>query len=234
MPSTPGRPSVVRSHRRGGPRRRISLAPWLVVFAVIALVGAGVTAGYTYLVKGGCSGQAQATIVVTPRIESIMNRLARSWADTSPSVNGTCASVTISAKDSAEVSTDLAGDWDSKSMGDPPDVWVPDSSAWVKKASVDADAERIMPDLQPSLARTPTVIAMPKELAQAAGITDKPLTWQEIINKLNSSKGWKEYGHQEWGQFKVGLSSPQTSTAGLLALLAISDTNDNGEVSEDE
>jgi Ca-activated chloride channel family protein len=75
---------------------------------------------------------------------------------------------------------------------------------------------------------------MPKELAQAAGMTAKPLTWQEIIDKLNSSQGWKAYGHGEWGQFKVGLSDPQASTAGLLALLAISDTNDNGEVSEDE
>jgi len=201
---------------------------------VILLVGAGVTAGYTFLIKGGCSGQAEATIVVTPRIESIMQRLAQSWEQTSPSVSGTCGSVTISAKDSAEVANALAGDWDTKSDGATPDAWVPDSSAWVRKASVDADAERIMPDLQPSLARTPTVIAMPKQLAQAAGMTAKPLTWQQIMAKLAVADGWKAYNHAEWGPFKVGLSDPQASTAGLLALMAISDTDDNGEVSPEE
>ena len=36
------------------------------------------------------------------------------------------------------------------------------------------------------------------------------------------------------GPFKVGLSDPQASTAGLLALMALSDTDDNGEISEGE
>ena len=60
MPSY-GRTGSVRSHRRGGPPRRIALAPWLIIGSVIALVGAGVTAGYAFLIKGGCSGQAEAT-----------------------------------------------------------------------------------------------------------------------------------------------------------------------------
>ncbi len=232
MPSY-GRSATVRSHRRGGPPRRIALAPWLIIGSVIILVGAGVTAGYAYL-TGGCSGRAEATIVVTPRIESIMQKLNEDWAHTSPSVNGTCAAVTVAAKDSAEVAQALAGEWDVKTDGATPDAWVPDSSAWIRKASVDADAERIIPDLQPSLARTPTVIAMPKQLAQAAGMTAKPLTWQQIIDKLNTSGGWKAYDHDEWGAFKVGLSDPQASTAGLLALMAISDTDDDGEVSQQE
>ena len=119
---------------------------------------------------------------------------------------------------------------DPRPTGKGPDVWVPDSSAWVRKASADADAERVIPDLQPSLARTPTVIAMPKPLAEAAGMAKAPLTWQQIIDKLNTPEGWQAYNHAEWGDFKVGLSDPQESTAGLLALMAISDTDDNGEV----
>lgn len=231
---TYGRNSTVRSHRRGGARRRVNLGPWLITAAVIALVASGATAGYTYFVKDSCSGNSTASVVVTPRLESIMKKLGQSWEETSPSVGGTCGSVTISAKDSSEVVTALANDWDTKTAGPTPDVWVPDSSAWVRKASVDADAERIMPELQPSLARTPTVIAMPKELAEAAGMTAGPLTWQQIIDKLNAPTGWKAYNHSEWGPFKVGLSDPQASTAGLLALMAISDTDDSGDVSEAE
>ena len=232
--STYGRNSTVRSHRRGGARRRINLAPWFITGAVVLLVAAGATAGYTYFVKDSCSGQSSAAVVVTPKLEAIMKSLGRSWADTSPSVGGTCGSVTVTSKDSSEVVTALAGDWDTKTEGPTPDVWVPDSSAWVRKASVDADAERIMPDLQPSLARTPTVIAMPKPLADAAGMTTGQLTWQEIIDKLQAPAGWSAYNHADWGQFKVALSDPQASTAGLLALMAISDTDDSGDVSSKE
>ena len=229
-----GRPATVRSHRRGGPRRRLAIAPWVAIATVIALVGGGLTVGYVYLIKGGCSGEASATVVVTPRIESIMQSLSQRWAETSPQVKGVCAKVDISAKDSAEVATALAGDWDTKTMGATPDGWVPDSTAWVRRASVDADAERIMPDLSPSLARSPTVIAMPKEMAEAAGMVAKPLTWKEIIDKLNAPDGWKSYQHAEWGPFKVGLADPQVSTPGLLALMAISDTDDSGDVDEAE
>ncbi|HLT11738.1 MAG TPA: substrate-binding domain-containing protein [Micromonosporaceae bacterium] len=199
----------------------------------ILLVGAGATAGYTYLIKGGCTGRAEATILVTPRIESIMNDLGQQWTESSPSVDGTCGAVTILSMESSAVATALTGDWDVATYGPAPDVWVPDSSAWVRKASADADAERIMPDLQPSLARTPTVIAMPRPMAEAAGMFE-PLTWHQIIEKLNEPDGWATYDHEEWGPFKVGLSDPQVSTAGLLALMAISDANDDGEVSDEE
>jgi Ca-activated chloride channel family protein len=233
MPSY-GRSSTVRSHRRGGPRRRMAFGPVLIVLAVIALVAAGTTAIYAVFIRGGCDGQATATVYVSPRVERIMQQLRQAWLETSPSVNDTCASVTIVSKESAEMTTALANEWDPASQGAPPDVWVPDSSAWVRKASTDADAERSVPDLQPSLARTPAVIAMPKPLADAAGMATGQLTWQQIISKLNSADGWKQYQHPEWGGFKVGLSDPQESTAGLLALMAITDTDDSGDVSPEE
>ncbi len=232
MPSY-GRTSTVRSHRRGGPRRRSRLAPWLIGGSVIALVAAGLVAGYAYFVKNSCSGKAEATVAVTPRIGSIMQKLATDWQNSSPSVNGVCASVNILQREASDMATALTTDWDTK-QGAPPDVWVPDSSAWVREASANRIAERMMPDLQPSLARTPTVIAMPKPLADAAGMIAKPLTWQQIIQKLNAPGGWKTYSHPEWGGFKVGLSNPQDSTPGLLALMAISDTDDDGEVTPQE
>jgi Ca-activated chloride channel family protein len=231
-----GRTGYVRSHRRGGARtrRRVALAPWIITIFALVLVGGSVTAGVAYLVRGGCTGKAEATIVVTPRIESIMEKLDTDWAKTSPSVDGTCAEVTIRSKESSEMATALAGEWDTKTQGTPPDVWVPDASAWVRKASVDADAERIMPDRQPSLARSPTVIAMPKQMAEAAGLTRAPQTWQQIIQRLSRPQGWKAYDHADWGRFKVALSDPQTSTAGLLSLMAISDADDSGDVGESE
>lgn len=233
MPSF-DRSSTVRSHRRGGTRRRSAVTLWLGIGAVLVLVGGGAVAGYTFLIKDSCSGRAEATIVVTPRIEPIMQQLNQDWAKTTPSANGVCTAVTVRAAESSAVATALGESWDAGAQGPPPDVWVPDSSAWVRKASADADAERLIPDLQPSLARTPTVIAMPRPMAEAAGMSSAPLTWQQIIAKLNAPDGWGAYAHTEWGPFKVGLSDPQASTAGLLALMALSDTDDNGEISEAE
>ena len=228
MPSS-GRTSTVRSHRRGGPRRRFPLGTVLVI-AVVLVLGGGVTAGVVLLKKDSCSGSASANVVVAPKIQTIMAKLANDWAQTNPNVNGVCGSVVVSAKESPDMVTALANaKWDD-SFGAAPDVWVPESSAWVRKASADADAERIMPDLPPSLARTPTVIAMPRQLAEAAQMTNTQLTWRQIVDKLSSSKGWQTYSHPEWGPFKVGLSDPQASTPGLLALMAISDTDDDGEV----
>jgi Ca-activated chloride channel family protein len=229
-----GGSGTVRSHRRGGRRRSVPVAPWLIAATVVVLLAGGVTAAVALVASNGCSGRQEAIVVVTPRIETIMQQLNTAWAATEPSVDGTCVSVTVSGRDSAEVSAALAGEWDPKANGPTPDVWVPDASAWVRKASVDADAERIIPDLQPSLARTPTVIAMPREMAQAAGMVRTPLTWRQIVNKLNRPGGWAAYEREEWGPFKVGLSDPQESTAGLLALMAISDIDDSGDVSEEE
>jgi Ca-activated chloride channel family protein len=232
MPSY-GRTSTVRSHRRGGPRRRFPLGAVLII-GVVLVLGGGLTAGVVLLNKDSCSGNATATVVVAPRIQAIMAKLADDWAQTSPDVDGVCGSVVISGKESPDMASALSNaDWN-PSNGPAPDVWVPESSAWVQKASVDADAERVMPDLPPSLARTPTVIAMPRPLAEAAMMLDTPLTWRQIVDKLSSTKGWQTYQHPEWGAFKVGLSDPQGSTPGLLALMAISDTDDDGEISPAE
>jgi Ca-activated chloride channel family protein len=128
----------------------------------------------------------------------------------------------------------LGSQWDPKS-GTAPDVWVPDSSAWVRRASTAAIAERMMPDLQPSLARTPNVLAMPKPMAEALGWPDGELSWQDMINKVAADpQGWAKYNKAGWGPFKFGMSDPLQSTAGLLALMAILDGNDDGEVTADE
>jgi Ca-activated chloride channel family protein len=233
MPSY-GRTSTVRSHRRGGSARsRARLASWLIAASAVLLATAGLGGVYGYTVKTNCTGRATTNIVVTPRLAPIMQTLAANWARTSPSVNGFCGSVTIASRESAEMATALTTDWD-PALGAKPDVWVPDSTAWVKDASANRTAERMIPDLQPSLARTPTVIAMPKPLADAAAMTSKSLTWVEIVQKLDLPGGWKSYSHPEWGAFKVGLSNPQESTPGLLALMAIADSNDNGELDATE
>lgn len=229
-----GRPANVRSHRRGGPRRRLNVAPWIVISTVVLLVLGGLTAGYVYLVKQSCTGQVRATVVASTATKTILENLARRWAATEPAVDGTCAEVEILAKDSAEMAAALQEQWDDKANGPPPDVWVPQSTAWVRRAAIDSDAEQMVPDLQPSIARSPVVIAMPKPMAQALGWPDTELNWQDVITKFaDDPNGWQTLG-RPWGAFKFGMTDPARSTAGLLALTAIIDANDDSEVSADE
>jgi Ca-activated chloride channel homolog len=145
-----------------------------------------------------------------------------------------CVSVDLSGKDSAVMAQALGTEWDEKSNGTRPDVWIPDSTAWVRRASSAAIAERMMPDLQPSLARTPAVIAMPKPMAEALGWPDAKLSWQDVITKYAANPdAWKRLG-KPWGSFRFGMTDPLKSTSGLLALMAILDDNDDGEVSGPE
>lgn len=229
-----GRPANVRSHRRGGPRRKRRILPWIVVPLVLGLVGAGLAGGYLLLKRESCHGQAKATVIATPGMVSLLQGLARQWSDTGPAVAGVCASVDIEGKDSALMAQALGTEWDEKSNGPRPDVWVPDSTAWVRRASSAAIAERMMPDLQPSLARTPTVIAMPKPMAEAIGWPDAKVSWQDMINKYaGSADGWKKL-NKPWGAFRFGMTDPLKSTSGLLALMAVLDDDDDGEVTAAE
>jgi Ca-activated chloride channel family protein len=225
----------VRSHRRG-PRRRLGFLPWVIVGVVVLAAGGGVA----YRVAGSkshttsCTGSATATVIAAPATATLLAGLAKSWAATGPAVGKTCASVTVETRDSAVLAQSLGTDWDN-TKGAPPDVWVPDSTAWVDRASTAPLAEQMMPDLQPSLARSPTVIAMPKPMAQALGWPTGDVSWTDLINKVASDpQGWAKYGKPEWGAFKFGMSDPLKSSSSLLSLMAVLDSDDDGEVTAAE
>jgi Ca-activated chloride channel family protein len=205
-----------------------------VVSLVVALVGVGLGGGYVWLVRQACSGQVKATILAAPGTATILEALGREWATSEPAVNGTCAAVEVTAKDSAEVALALQNPWDAKSSGPAPTAWVPQSTAWVRQASADADAERMIPDLQPSIARSPTVLAMPKVMAEKLGWPKTPITWDSVLARAAGKQNWSTLGQPDWGPFKLGMTDPATSTAGLLTLTALLDADDDEFISTDE
>lgn len=225
----------VRSHRKGGRRRRLVLAPWIVASTVSLLVLSVVSAGYAWLVTQGCSGPpVQATILSSPTVARILDNLGRRWADTEPAVNERCAFVKVVSKNSADVAQALGPGWDPRRDGPRPHAWVPDSTAWLKLASTRDDAARMIPDRQPSLARTPTVIGMPMPMAKALGWPNAKLSWKQFGATAISRTSWARFGHPEWGAFKIGMTNPVTSTAGLHALTAIADSNNDGRITQPE
>ena len=70
-----------------------------------------------------------------------------------------------------------------------------------------------------SLARlSPQVIAMWEPLARALGWPQTKIGWKDILALATSSRGWADYGHPEYGPFRLGHTNPGFSTSGLSAV----------------
>ena len=100
-----------------------------------------------------------------------------------------------------------------------PVVWSPASSLWGRLLNFDADRP-YAPDENPSIVRTPLVIAMWEPFARALGWPQKQLGFEEIIQLARSGQGFAEFGRPEFGTFKLVHTNPDFSTSGLSAVVA--------------
>lgn len=155
---------------------------------------------------------------------ALLSVLADDYEKTRQAVNGRCVDVQIFRVPSGEAETALASGWDPVSDGAPqPDVWSPAATTWVKLLEFHMNAAglpRIVPAGTPSIIQSPLVIAMPEPMARAMGWPTKEIGWADIFELAQDPNGWARYGHPEWGLFKLGKTSPFSSTSGLHALIA--------------
>ncbi len=100
-----------------------------------------------------------------------------------------------------------------------PVVWSPASSLWGRLLNYQADQEWAPAD-NPSLVRTPLVIAMWEPMARTLGWPKKQIGFEQILALATSEKGWANYGKPEYGSFKLGHTNPDFSTSGLSAVAA--------------
>ena len=63
--------------------------------------------------------------------------------------------------------------------------------------------EAIANELTPFML-TPVVIAMPEPMAKALGYPRTPIGFTEILDLARNAKGWGDFGHPEWGEFRLG------------------------------
>ena len=83
---------------------------------------------------------------------------------------------------------------------------MPESSVWIQQASNKENVQNMMPDLQPSLARSPNVIAMPKTLAVALGWPNTNFDWPDIVNDMNKPNFWSTKVKGVGGTFKFTMT----------------------------
>jgi Ca-activated chloride channel family protein len=100
-----------------------------------------------------------------------------------------------------------------------PTAWSPASSLWGRLLNHDADRAYVADD-NPSLVRTPLVIAMWEPLARTLGWPRTPIGFAKVLELATSRRGWAAYGKPQYGAFKLGHTNPDFSTAGLSAVAA--------------
>jgi Ca-activated chloride channel family protein len=98
-------------------------------------------------------------------------------------------------------------------------AWSPASSLWGRLLNYEADAAWV-PDENPSLVRTPLVIAMWEPMARELGWPKKQIGFPEILKLAADDRGWAAFGRPEFGPFKLVHTNPDFSTSGLGAVVA--------------
>jgi Ca-activated chloride channel family protein len=100
-----------------------------------------------------------------------------------------------------------------------PVIWSPASSLWGRLLNHETDASWVA-DENPSLVRTPLVVAFWPPEAKALGWPRKPIGFEQILKLATSKAGWAAYGLPTFGSFKLGHTNPDFSTAGLAFVTA--------------
>jgi Ca-activated chloride channel family protein len=98
-------------------------------------------------------------------------------------------------------------------------VWSPSSSLWGRQLNFEADRQYVA-DENPSIVRTPLVIAMWEPLARALGHPREKIGYSDILDLATSGRGWAAYGVPQFGAFKLVHTNPDYSTSGLEAVVA--------------
>ena len=222
--------------RRSGARRRFGVPPratWLVLLVVWALFAAACGFGDPgdddqQTTDGGDLGDPGDCVVVdmavSPEKIALLTDLARTFnaSEDARMDDERCIFVRPQVKSSGGAAQLLAATWDEAAEGPRPVIWSPAASTWgavVNQRLLEQGSEEIVPEGQPFML-TPLVIAMPKPMADAIGYPQETIGWRDILDLAGNARGWAEYGHPEWGQFRLGKTNPNFSTSGLAALLA--------------
>ena len=100
-----------------------------------------------------------------------------------------------------------------------PVAWSPSSSLWGRLLNFEADRP-LAPDDNPSIVRTPLVIAMWEPFAKALGYPQKKIGFEQLTKLAVSNQGFAAFGKPEFGQFKLVHTNPDFSTSGLSAVVA--------------
>jgi Ca-activated chloride channel family protein len=158
-------------------------------------------------------GSVRVSFAYSPEKEKLLRPLIRRFNSERTKVNGKPVFVEGEVVSSGEAESKLAAGTLELT------AWSPASSLWGRLLNFEADRSFVADD-NPSIVRTPLVIAMWEPFARALGWPRKQLGFEQIIRLARSNQGFAEFGHPEFGSFKLVHTNPDFSTSGLEAVVA--------------
>ena len=159
------------------------------------------------------AGATKILFAFSPEKEKLLRPLIDRFNDSEPEVDGKRVFVIGENVSSGDAQTKITrGTYK-------PVAWTPSSSLWGRLLNFEAD-QPLAPDTNPSIVRTPLVIAMWEPMAKALGHPKTKLGFADILKLAQSNKGWADFGLPQYGDFKLVHTNPDFSTSGLSAVVA--------------
>ena len=200
----------------------VALAAVAVVIAIVARGGDGGAKSKTTTTRAPATStatsdagpEARVSFVYSTEKEALLKPLvARYNAERHRSGDATVRASTAARVASGEAADDIAAGRLR------PTLWSPASSLWGQLLNYSADRLYVA-RRNPSLVRTPLVIAMWEPMARALGWPRQRVGFADILRLATSPRGWGAVGQPELGRFKLGHTNPDFSTSGLSAVAA--------------
>ncbi|OHV40018.1 MULTISPECIES: substrate-binding and VWA domain-containing protein [Pseudofrankia] len=219
-----------RSRHRVADERSTRPARILIpALVVLLLAGGGYLTGTRLLGGKGAGGACAATMMISvrtgPALTTALTQAATGYNNGHHQVLGKCVRVKVETVDSGQTASAIAAGWTDSAYGAAPDVWVPESADWMALAKTSAAGAKMLGEGGTVVASSPVVLAMPRPMATALGWPGRQLSWADLRANEGSASFWADRGHPEWGTFKIGFPSPETSSAGLAAVLNVVASN---------
>jgi Ca-activated chloride channel family protein len=189
----------------------------VIVAAVVASGGGGGGGGgksgstSTSASTPAPAGAQQLSFVVSPEKEELLKAAVAKFNASGEQVAGKRVFVSMKAMNSGDAESAIA-------RGRlQPDVWSPAGSFWGRLLNLRAD-QAFVANSNPSIVRTPLVIAMWEPMAQALGYPRKTVSFQDIVKLATDPQGWASVGKPNFGRFKYVHTNPDSSTSGAEAV----------------
>ncbi|MEV0895793.1 substrate-binding domain-containing protein [Actinoplanes sp. NPDC049802] len=182
----------------------------------IVVVIAGTWIGYQQVADSECTGAVDLTVAATPEIAPAVDQVAKEWSAAGAEVDGACVRVTVTEEVASTIAGAVSRDHAAPLPGlDPapdavqvPDVWLPDSSAWLMR--LQQEAAGFLPSKITSVAQSPLVLAAPEPIAKKLGWPDRKIGWTQLVENFSADE-----------PLSVGIMDPTVDASGLTSLVAM-------------
>src|SRR3954470_3489407 len=189
----------------------LGIAVVVVIVAIVATSGGGDSGGGGGgKVTSAPKGSVTVDFVYSPEKEKLLVPLIQKFNAEKKQVDGKQVFVQAKIVSSGDAQKQISNGRLK------PTVWSPSSSFWGRLATPNSDTG-VVADDNPSIVRTPLVIAMWKPMAEKLGWPKKQINFKEIIKLATAPNGWASVGAQ-FGPFKYVHTNPDFSTSGAEAV----------------